>query len=101
MRSRACRESGFKFGGLAARLTSSSTAVCCLEYFPSHLAVSVCIDTYIIGLGVEIAQKPYILGLLGPKALKYESFEGKSSNYIYPEGPSTQIVRFSVSKSIP
>ena len=28
-------------------------------------------------LSIKIAQKPYIIGSLGPKALKYESFEGK------------------------
>ena len=27
-------------------------------------------------LSIKIAQKPYIIGSLGPKALKYESFEG-------------------------
>ena len=26
-----------------------------------------------------MAQKPYIVGSLGPKALKYESFEGKGT----------------------
>ena len=26
-------------------------------------------------LGIKIAQKPYIVGSLGPTALKYESFE--------------------------
>ena len=30
-------------------------------------------------LSIKIAQKPYIIGSLGPKALKYESFEGKGS----------------------
>ena len=28
-------------------------------------------------LSIKIAQKPYRIGSLGPKALKYESFEGK------------------------
>ena len=28
-------------------------------------------------LSIKIAQKPYIIVSLGPKALKYESFEGK------------------------
>ena len=28
-------------------------------------------------LSIKMAQKPYILGSLGPKALTYESFEGK------------------------
>ena len=28
-------------------------------------------------LSIKIAQKPYIIGSLGPEALKYESFEGK------------------------
>ena len=27
-------------------------------------------------LSIKIAQKPYIIGSLGPKALKYESLEG-------------------------
>ena len=30
-------------------------------------------------LSINIAQKPFIIGSLGPKALKYESFEGKGS----------------------
>ena len=30
-----------------------------------------------ITLSTKIAQKPYIIGSLGPKASKYESFEGK------------------------
>ena len=30
-----------------------------------------------IALSINIAQKPYILGSLGPTASKYESFEGK------------------------
>ena len=29
-----------------------------------------------ITLSINIAQKPYIMGSLRPKALKYESFEG-------------------------
>ena len=32
---------------------------------------------YTFALSIEIAQKPYTIGSLGPKALKYESFEGK------------------------
>ena len=28
-------------------------------------------------LSINIAQKPYIIGSLGPEALEYESFEGK------------------------
>ena len=28
-------------------------------------------------LSIKIAQKPYIIGSLGPKALKYESFDAK------------------------
>ena len=28
-------------------------------------------------LNIKIAQKPYITGSLGPKAVEYESFEGK------------------------
>ena len=30
-----------------------------------------------LSLSIKIAQKPYIIGSLGPKALKYECFEGK------------------------
>ena len=30
-----------------------------------------------ISLSIKIAQKPYIIGSLGPKALKYEFLEGK------------------------
>ena len=30
-----------------------------------------------LSLSIKIAQKPYKIGSLGPKALKYESFEGK------------------------
>ena len=30
-------------------------------------------------LSINIAQKPYIIGSLGPKALKYESFDGKGT----------------------
>ena len=30
-----------------------------------------------ISLSIKIAQKPYIIGSLGPKALKYESLDGK------------------------
>ena len=29
-------------------------------------------------LSIKIVQKPHITGSLGPKALKYESFEGKA-----------------------
>ena len=28
-------------------------------------------------LSIKIAQKPHVIGSLGPKASKYESFEGK------------------------
>ena len=31
-------------------------------------------------LSIKIAQEPYITGSLGPKALKYESFEGKGTS---------------------
>ena len=36
-------------------------------------------------LCIKIAQKPYIIGSLGPKALKYESFDakGKGPGYCY------------------
>ena len=30
-----------------------------------------------ITLSIKIAQKPYIIGPLGPKALNYESFDAK------------------------
>ena len=33
-------------------------------------------------LSIKIAQQPYVTGSLGPKALKYESFEGKGSRYV-------------------
>ena len=35
--------------------------------------------TFVIAqtLGLKIAEKPYIIGSLGPKALKYESFDAK------------------------
>ena len=32
---------------------------------------------FTLTLSIKIAQRPYIIGSLGPKALKYESFEGK------------------------
>ena len=32
---------------------------------------------YEITLSIKIAQKPYIIGSLGPKALKYESLDAK------------------------
>ena len=39
-----------------------------------------------------LASKPYIIGSLGPKAFKYESFEGKGSGGLLlhdaPENPS-------------
>ena len=34
---------------------------------------------FFLTLSIKIAQKPYIMGSLGPKALKYESFEGKGN----------------------
>ena len=34
-------------------------------------------SSQVLTLSIKIAQKPYIIGSLGPKALKYESFEGK------------------------
>ena len=34
-------------------------------------------SVHCITLSIKIAQKPDIIGSLGPKALKYESFEGK------------------------
>ena len=35
-----------------------------------------CYESWIT-LSIKIARKPYTIGSLGPKALKYESFEGK------------------------
>ena len=32
---------------------------------------------FVLTLSIKIAQKPYIIGSLGPKALKYESFDAK------------------------
>ena len=32
---------------------------------------------FLVSLSINIAQKPYIIGSLGPKALKYESFDAK------------------------
>ena len=32
-------------------------------------------------LSIKIAQKPYIIGSLGPKALKYESFDAKGISW--------------------
>ena len=45
------------------RLDNGDSTLC--SFLPSHT------------LSIKIAQKPYIIGFLGPKALKYESFEGK------------------------
>ena len=36
-----------------------------------------------VSLSIKIAQKPYIMGSLGPKALKYESFDAKG--FIWPQ----------------
>ena len=37
-------------------------------------------ETLFHSLGIKIAQKPCIIGSLGPRALKYDSFEGKGSS---------------------
>ena len=34
-------------------------------------------STHPLTLSIKIAQKPYIIGSLGPKALKYESFDAR------------------------
>ena len=39
-------------------------------------------------LSIKIAQKPYIIGSLGPKALKYESFDAKGYA-VYPKQSDT------------
>ena len=36
-------------------------------------------------LSIKIAQKPFIIGCLGPKAIKYESSEGKGSTSGEPD----------------
>ena len=38
-------------------------------------------------LSITIAQKPYIIGSLGPKALKYESFDAKGKPYVLNPAP--------------
>ena len=43
-----------------------------------------------IALSIKLAQKPYIRGSLGPKASKYESFEGKGKALC----PKTVLCRF-------
>ena len=40
-------------------------------HLPSYLG-----QLGMVSLSIKIAQRPYIIGSLGPKALKYESFEG-------------------------
>ena len=34
----------------------------------------------LITLSIKIAQQPYVIGSLGPKALTYQSFEGKGKS---------------------
>ena len=34
-----------------------------------------------LSLSIKIAQKPYIIGSWGPKALKYESFDAKGLGF--------------------
>ena len=43
-------------------------------------------------LSIKIAQKPYIIGSLGPKALKYESFDAKG--YLKPDQSPGQASEF-------
>ena len=38
--------------------------------------------SFCIPLSSNIAQKPYIIGSLGPEALKYESFDSKSPSCV-------------------
>ena len=38
---------------------------------------SLCFRVWGLTLSIKIAQKPSIIGSLGPKALKYESFDAK------------------------
>ena len=35
-----------------------------------------------VTLSIDIAQKPHIMWFLGPKALNYESFEGKGKGFL-------------------
>ena len=43
-----------------------------------------------LSLSIKVAQKPYIIGSLGPKALKYESFDAKGINP-QPPNPKAQV----------
>ena len=47
-----------------------------------------------VTLGINIAQNPYITGSLGPKALKYESFEGKGKCQVVQGLESGKIYSF-------
>ena len=37
----------------------------------------------VLTLSIKIAQQPYIIGCLGPEALKYQYFEGKGKGFTY------------------
>ena len=37
----------------------------------------------VLTLSIKIAQQPYIIGSLGPEALKYKFFEGKGKGFTY------------------
>ena len=47
------------------------------------LKASLCVH---LSLSINIAQKPYIIGSLGPKALKYESLEGQGCVVLLESG---------------
>ena len=49
-----------------------------LDWYNQSVKYSVApLGWHLIALSIKIAQKPYTIGPLGPKALKYESFEDK------------------------
>ena len=41
--------------------------------------VELSVEEETVTLSIKIAQKPYIIGFLGPKALRYESFDAKGN----------------------
>ena len=45
-----------------------------------------------VPLSIRIAQKPYIIGSLGPKALKYESFDAKGTGRCVPGSPNRAVL---------
>ena len=53
------------------------TAVIIMAKYSLHCCAS-------ISLSIKIAQKPYIMGSLGPKALRSESFEAKGFSASHP-----------------